>query len=260
MPQFQAVTQSGFAPLRWKRYDNYLFAAQDTLAGLVVQELPKAAMSMPVAFVQVDGHFMPAALQGLQQGQNLLVSPDGRWLAPYTPAAYRGHPFMLADKDDGQHVLCIDTESGLVGEQHAETFFDESGQPSTAIQGVLSFLQNIRANKTLTQAICAALQSEDLISPWPLTVKNPEGELSLQGLYRIDETKFNQLGSEALHRLHQAGALPMVYCQLLSMQHVQTLGQLAEARAQALAQKAASPPAEIDLEFLKQNPTIRFGD
>jgi hypothetical protein len=127
MPKYQAITRTDFANLRWKRYESYAFAAQDAVAPLVVQELPKACMSLPIAFIQQGETFVPAAVQGLQPGQNLFVSPDGRWVGPYTPAAYRGYPFALANADNGQVVLCVDTDSGLVGEDYTETFFDEQG-------------------------------------------------------------------------------------------------------------------------------------
>jgi hypothetical protein len=263
MPYYQAISQSTHANLHWKRYNTYPFAAQDAVAPLVVQELPRAAMALPVAFIEQDGHFIPAAVQGLQPGQNLFVAPDGRWIGPYTPAAYRGHPFAIASTPEGQQVLCVDADSGLISDTEGEAFFDEQGQPSQPVKDVLNFLQQVNANRELTQRLCAALQAEGLIQPWPITLKGESGEQTVQGLYRIDEAKLNSLSSEALHRIHQAGALPLVYCQLLSMQHLQMLGKLAEAHAQAKAQSQQALPTtsngELDLEFLNNNGTISFG-
>ena len=273
MPNYQAVSQSTHASQRWKRYNTYHFAAQDAVTPLVMQELPKAAMALPVAFIQQGDQFTPVAVQGLQPGQNLFVAPDGRWIGPYTPAAYRGHPFAIASTPEGHQVLCVEADSGLISDTEGEAFFDEQGQPSQSVKDVLNFLQQVHANRELTQRLCAALQAEGLIQPWPITLKGEQGEQgeqgdrTVQGLYRIDEAKLNTLSSEALHRIHHAGALPLVYCQLLSMQHLQTLGKLAEAHAQAQAQaKAQSQQAlptsangELDLEFLNNNGTLRFG-
>ncbi len=47
MPTYQALTPSTHRGKRWKRYTDYRFAAADTLAPLVVQELAKACMSIP---------------------------------------------------------------------------------------------------------------------------------------------------------------------------------------------------------------------
>jgi len=263
MSKYQAVSKSAYASLRWKRYDNYHFAALDAVAPLVVQELPKACMALPVAFIQQDGKFIPAAVQGLQPGQNLFVAADGRWIGPYTPATYRGYPFALANAENEQLVLCVDADSGLVGEEHTERFFDDSGEPSQSVKDVLNFLHQVRTNRELTVRLCAALDAEGLIQPWPITLKSEQGEQAVEGLYCIDEAKFNSLDAEALHRVHQSGALPVVYCQLLSMQHLQTLGQLTEAHAQAKAQSQTAQlttgNGELNLDFLSHDGTISFG-
>lgn len=261
MPNYQAITKTDFANQRWKRYDSYQFAAKDAVVPLVLQELPKACMSLPIAFIQQGEAFAPAAVQGLQPGQNLFVAADGRWIGPYTPAAYRGYPFALANTPEGQQVLCVDTDSGLVGEGHSEAFFDDQGEPSASVTDVLNFLNQIAINREATVRVMAALQAEGMIQPWPIAVKGKDGDTAVQGLHRIDETKFNQLDAQALQRLQQAGALLVVYCQLLSMQHLQMLGKLTEAHASAKAQAQLPTTAngELDLEFLNQNGTISFG-
>ncbi len=263
MPNYQAVSKSVHAHLRWKRYRTYQFAALDAVAPLVEQELSKVCVALPVAFIQQGGQFIPAAVQGLQPGQNLFVTPDGRWIGPYTPAAYRAYPFALATAENNQLVLCMDADSGLVGEEHTEHFFNEQGEPSESIQSVMNFLQQVRQNRQRTQHLCAALAAEGLIQPWPITVKTDSGEQSVQSLYRIDEAKLNSLDADALYRVHQSGALPMAYCQLLSMQHLQALGKLAEAHAQAKAKTQPPlptiPSGELDLGFLNNGGTLSFG-
>ena len=263
MPQYQAITKTDFANLRWKRYENYHFAALDAVAPLVVQELAKACMTLPIAFIPQGEAFVPAAVQGLQPGQNLWVSPDGRWMGAYTPAMYRAYPFRLAHTQSGQWVLCVATDSGMVAEDHSEPFFDAQGEPSESVKAVLHFLQQVQANRDVTERACAALQAAVLIQPWPVTLKSGQGEKTVQGLYRIDEDRLNGLGAEALQRLQQAGALSVAYCQLLSMQHLQMLGQLAAAHANAQAQSQqalpTTPSGEIDLEFLNHGGTLSFG-
>jgi hypothetical protein len=180
-------------------------------------------------------------------------------MGPYVPAAYRSYPFALAKADNGQFVLCVDADSDLVGEGHAEAFFDEQGEPSQSVKGILDFLQQIRANREATIRICAALNAENLIQPWPITLKHKDGEQTAQGLCRIDEARFNSLDADALRRVQQAGALAVAYCQLLSMQHLQTLGKLAEAHAGANGQLSSTSNGELDLEFLNSNDTLSFG-
>jgi hypothetical protein len=72
------------------------------------------------------------ALQGLENGKNLFVAPDGRWLGGYIPAALRGYPFkVLQDNSEPpRHFLCFDEESDLLvdaTEPNSQPFFKEDG-------------------------------------------------------------------------------------------------------------------------------------
>lgn len=254
MPSYQAINKSNFGHLKWKRYENYQFASLDTVAPIVVQELSKVCLSLPIVFIKQENEFVSAVLQGLQQGQNLCVAPDGRYIIPYVPSVYRSYPFNLAQADHDQLVLCADMDSGLIGEYFEESFFDNDGNPSKPVREVLHFLQQVSYNKQLTRRVCAALDVEELIEPWPIKIKNNNGdEQTINGLYRINESKFNSLNADALFRIHQAGAMPVVYCQLLSMQHIHTLGKLAEAHSKL-------QPQDVDIEELFGEPddTLKF--
>ena len=263
MPNFQAISRERHATLRWKRYSNYTFAAADSVAPLVAAELPRAVMSLPIAFIEQGGTFVPAAVLGLQPGNNVFVAPDWHWVGQYIPAAFRSYPFRLAKTEDGQLVLCIDEDSGLVSEGSAgESFFDENGEPAQAIVDILGFLTQIETSRAVTAAACAILQKHALIRPWTITLKTDTGEQQIAGLFQIDEAALNQLPGEALLEVRQAGALPIAYCQLLSMQHLPLLGQLTEAQnkasAQALAFQQLAPNGELELEFFNQGGTINF--
>ncbi len=250
MPRYQVIRKPEFVNLRWKRHENYLFAAQDAVAPLVAQELPRACMSFPIGFVADGDGMIPVGLQGFRPGQNLFVTADGRWIGAYVPAVYRGYPFAMATTEDGQRVLCVDMDSGLVGEGPGEPFFDDHGEPSRPVRDVLSFLQQVHDNGAATRKMCAALQAEGLIVPWPIVVKGPEDDLPVEGLHRIDEAAFHGLDAQALHRLHQAGALTMLFCQLLSMQHLQMLGKLAQTQRPSLEPLPVTESGELDLSFL----------
>lgn len=272
MPKFQAVAKGTHQNLRWKRYTSYTFVAQDTLAPLVAQELVRAALHLPIALVARDAQgtqFAPMAVLGVLPGHNLFVAPDGRWLGGYTPAAYRSHPFALAATPDGQQVLAVDADSGLITDSpnSGEPFYDSEGKPTQAVQEIVGFLTQVQANRAQTERICAALAQHQLIQPWPVTIQTPAGERTLSGLHRIDEAAFNALPADALKALQHIGALPLVYCQLLSMQHLPQLAQLAQAHAQHQAKaqaKAAqplptTPQGDLDLSFLSQGGTLSFG-
>lgn len=258
MPKYIVVSRRQHAALRWQRYTHYRFAGQDAVMSIVAQEMPRAALSLPLAFMKSGDAFVPVAVQGFEPGENLLVGADGRWQGTYTPAAYRGYPFQLARGEDGQNVLCMDEESGLItAGPEGERFFAEDGMPAPAVKEVFDFLTMVQSNREATARVCAALQSHGLLQPWPIAIALPEGQRKVEGLYAIDQVAFNALPSDALLALRNLGALPVIYCQLLSMQNLANLSTLARARLQAAA--APAPTPEAGLDFLSEGGTINFG-
>lgn len=261
MPNFQVISSDKYASKTRQRHSSYAFASKEALVPLVAAELPKAVMSLPVAFIEQGESVLPVAVLSYQPEQNLFVAPDGRWLGSYIPSVFRGYPFRLANTEDGQQVLCIDEDSGLVTDGPAgEVFFTEEGKPAQGILDILNFLTQIEQNRTATAVACAVLKKHNLIQPWPVSVQTETIELKMAGLFRIDEAALNQLSAEALHEVAQSGGLLIAYCQLLSMQHLQVLGQLAQAHSQA-AQQQPLPVAggDLNLEFLNQGGNISFG-
>lgn len=257
MIQLIAISHEQHEKLRWKRFTSYEFAAEDAVAPLVVQEVRRACLSLPVGFIKVEDSFRLVLVQGLQPGKNLLVGPDGRWLASYIPAAYRGYPFVLGNAEDGRRVLCIREDAGAISETEGEPFFDEEGEPAKSVQDVLKFLEQVSVNAKVTAELCALLAQHNLIQPWNVHVKSGRGDQKVEGLYRVDEAALNALPPESLAAIRDGGAMPLAYCQLLSMQHLQQLGRLAAHReaADALLQPETG---ELDLEFLSDDENIRF--
>ena len=263
MSTYHAVSRERHASKHWNRYTNYRFAAADSVVPLVAAELPRAVMSLPIALIAQGDGYVPAAVLGLQPGNNVFVTPDWRWAGQYIPAPFRSYPFRLLRSEDEQQVLCIDEDSGLMTDgASGEAFFADDGQPAQAVLDILNFLTQIERSRVATAVACAALQKHDLVRPWAINLKTDAGEQRVEGLFQIDETALNQLSKEALHEVSQAGALPIAYCQLLSMQHLPLVGQLIEAQtkasAQALSLQHLAPGGDLDLEFFNKGGTFNF--
>lgn len=257
------LTLSQFTGKRFLRPSNYRFAAKDTIAALVAQEFPKAALSLPIGFVAIGDGFAPVAVLGLQSGQNLFVSLEGRWLGGYIPAIYRGYPFLLADVEQGRQVLCINDAHGAVSETEGEVFFGVDEQPTEAIKDILNFLNQVASNRLGTMKVMAVMQKHQLIAPWPIKLQSgAQREQIVEGFYRIDEVALNNLPAAAFEEVRQAGALSLIYCQLLSMQHLPTLGKLAQAlhEAERAASLSKSEGADLDMSFLADDTTISFNN
>ncbi|MBK1647939.1 SapC family protein [Rhabdochromatium marinum] len=262
MSRFVPISADRHANQGWQRFSSYDFAQPAHLVSLVGIELPKATMALPIVLVPrpaVDGNssesrgFMFAALLGFEPGVNLFVAPDGRWLGRYVPAALRSHPFRLARIEGERLALCIDEDSGLLDAEGGEPFFDAAGEVAAPLKQVMDFLTQVEANRVTTQNVCDRLQVHGLIQPWPVKVQGAEGERTLEGLFGINEVALNALPAEALVELRDAGALSLAYCQLLSMQQLGLLGELAQARA-------AAAPKLNDVFSFPDDGVLHFGD
>jgi hypothetical protein len=266
MPAFQPISRERHAGKRWKRFVNFSFAAKEAVAPLAAAELPRIAVAMPIAFVEMAGHKQAVAVLSLVPGRNLFVAPDGRWIGPYIPALFRAFPFVLAKGPEGQQVLCIAEDSGMLTDgPEGEAFFGEDGKPAAAVADILKFLHQFERSRILAQQATACLEKHGLLQAWPVTLKTPDGEQQIPGLFRVDEAALNALGAEALVELRQTGALSLAYCHLLSVQHLPLLGKLADAQIKAmqkLAEQQAKQAAlvqgrDLDLEFMN-GETINF--
>ncbi|MDF3886722.1 SapC family protein [Cupriavidus basilensis] len=271
MPNYTVVTREAHANKRWQHNSNYTFAAGEAVVPVLAFELHNAVERLTLAFIPQGAGFRPVALLGLAPGENLFVSPDGRWLGGYVPAALRTPPFRLANTPEGQQVLCIDADSALLTDGPAgEAFFNADGTPAEGVAQVLRVLDELEGNRGVTAAACAALQAHQLIVPWDITVQSEAGTQTVEGLYKIDKAALEALPGADFGALRKSRARALAYCQLLSMQHLATLGQLARAHATAAAQAAqaaqaakaaaiAPPARELDLEFLNRSGTPSFG-
>ncbi|NYT45447.1 SapC family protein [Alcaligenaceae bacterium] len=260
MPNIQILSRDRHAGKRWQRYTSYAHTAADAVAHLVLPELSRACVAMPIGFIRVQGGYAPVAVQGLEPGRNACVADDGRWLADYIPAAYRSHPFALGISQTGQPVLCIDEDSSLLSDTKGELFYDKHGEPTSFLKDILDFMVHVARQRRTTQRICAVLEKFALLEPWPIRQETDAGPQTNEGLHRIDKTALKNLSAAALHELKLAGALPVIYCQLLSTQHVPKLVRLTQRRAADRAAAPLAPAGDLDLEFLNNGGTISFGD
>lgn len=237
----RVISRDIHANKAWRRYSDYAFASTTAVVPLAAAEIARAALALPLAFVQSDGVLSLAAVCGVSPGQNHFVAPNGKWAGTYIPAALRGYPFKLASLENGQVSLCFDEASGLLvdlGEAGGEPFFEADGTPAEAVRNILSFLVETNRGQQTVAAASALLHQHGVLEPWPLTVRDGDQERQVSGLLRINEAALNGLAAEAFLALRQAGALPLAYAQLLAMNNIALLGKLSQLHATYHRQQA----------------------
>ena len=255
MANIQVVSKENHSDKRWRRSKGFEFAKNDSICPLVLSELPAAMMKLPIAFIQREGSYYVAAVQGLMPKTNSFVADDGSWLGDYIPAQYRAHPFLLARNEVGSELLCLQGDVQLFGlDDDGEDFFDKEGEPVAEIKEILQFLNSISLSQKAALRACELLKQESLFTPWKIQLTTDEGERNVEGLFKINEEALSKLSADSLVILRDAGAFGLIYCQLLSMQNIHKLVDMLKSQ---LAQKNTFGK-ELYLDASNESGNISF--
>ena len=222
----QMITKPEFTQKSWKAPKDYFFAAKDMTSPLGIAEISKAAVAMPLAFMLINDEYTLAAIQGVQPADNHFVKADGTWKGNYIPAVYRAYPFVLGRTDSGQEnqVLCINTDSGLlIDDDTEEPFFNDELEPSPSVAKKVSYLSQLTNSQQKLARVCEKIKELGLIEPWELKYELGGEIKKVNGLFRIKEDAFNNLSKDDYADLREAGAIAIIYCQMLSTQLINNI-------------------------------------
>lgn len=203
--------------------DNLDFAAHAHSVLLSGSEFGEACKEYPIVFAKgADNNFVPVALLGFRQDENLYIDVKGKWNARYIPAYVRRYPFIFSETSPGQLVLCMDEACvGLNVTGGGNPLFDEQGAASPFLNGVIQLMQNYQADYLRTQAFVANLQKLDLLKESSARIAlNAGGEFSLNGLWLVDDAKLAALDDAKLLELARSGELGWIYAHLISMSNL----------------------------------------
>ncbi|WP_263375473.1 SapC family protein [Granulicella aggregans] len=258
------LDRSQDADLKISRPTHFRFAAETNAIPILIEEFPLASAHYPIVFA--DGPVpIPAAVVGLRNSENLFVDNNGQWADDtYLPAYLRRYPFILMDDaDNKQFVLCIDSDSDMLGPQGEYPLF-EGNEPSDFTKNAMEFCAALRQQGDLTDAFVSELRAQDLLVPNDAKIETGEGEqIQLSGFLTIDPKRFDAVSDNLFTEWRAKGWLGLIYAQLLSShrwQNLVTLAKLPGRPTIVLPQRETSaqlnvPRPDVAEEFrLKRRP------
>jgi len=210
------------------------------LAGV---EFPEACKHFPIVFAKIsDQLVLPVALLGFRELENLFVDASGQWKSAYVPAYVRRYPFVLGKAGNSEQLtVCIDESYPGFGADEGQPLFNEKGESTDYLKGVLAFLQDYQAQLERTDKFLQALRECDLLMDVSANVSLAGGEsFSIAGLMMVDERKLQALPEAQILRLFRSGDLAWVYSHLISISNFNRLPRNAPA---AGAPAPATAPA-----------------
>ncbi|MEQ8481248.1 MAG: SapC family protein [Hoeflea sp.] len=211
------------------------FAANAIVIPLMAAEMPAAMRSYPIVFSGPD--FMPVAILGIKQGENLFVDNGGKWVEPhYVPAYVRRYPFILAGDDNAERLaLCVDkarlVDIGAEEDENSKPLFD-NGEKTEIIDSALSFCEQYQGMYRKTREIMNVIAGTDLLVERNSKITLGDGKsFNISGFHLVDETRLQSMEDKAFLALRKADALATIYCHLASMNSWNSLLHQASLRA-----------------------------
>ncbi len=223
------VTESG----DYRRYKS------NHLVPIVIQDFFTLAAEFPLVFVKIGktDDFIPVALMGLREGQNLYCQTE-EWQAQVIPVSFGNAPFTIARVDEAtdQLIVLLDEESPLLSETSGEPLFDDKGERSAYLEKRIESLVKVAEQTRNTQEMCKRLTEKNLLATQKLELQHrPDAtRYNIEGIYVVNETALNELSDEDYLHLRTMGLLPLIYAHLTSLQQLRRVSEL-----QYVADKAA---------------------
>jgi hypothetical protein len=220
--QVQALNSESHAQWRIAPQANWAFAAKAHAVPLLAQEFVAAQADYTIAFAKDEaGTFMPVVLLGLKAEQNLFVNAQGQWQqGAYIPAYVRRFPFAPAGEGD-KMVVVVETSSGVVGPFAEGEMLFQDGQPTETLQRALGLVEAFHREAQGTQAFCRWLDEQQLLTPVAAEVRAGEqASHRLDGMWVVDEAKFNAQPDNEVLKIFKSGQLAWVYAHLMSLKNL----------------------------------------
>ncbi len=205
--------------------DGFSFATKTNSVPLMGVEFMEAAKEYPVVFASTGGSFVPVALVGLRNEENLFVDAEGKWDARYVPAFARRYPFVLAQGGpEGSLTVCIDETFPGFNADTGEALFEINGEQSARLKEIVAFLNDFHGQAQRTEQFVQRLQQQGLLVELTARARMSDGrEMTMAGLFAIDEAKLLQLDDAVALEMFRSGEMALAYSHLVSLSNVQRL-------------------------------------
>ena len=221
------------------------FASSTNALPVTMSEIPVAGHFYPIVFSQnaAASTFSPVAILGMTSGENLFIK-DGAWSkGNYIPAYVRRHPFCMTrvtldGNPQAQRIVCVET---AMLREDGEALFDAAGNALPTWADTDRLMQEFEADLDRTMEMCAILADYKLLEPFQMQANfKVGGAFSLDGMFRVDEKRIENLSAGELKNLIKKGILARVYQHLGSLS---SFNRLTDLKGDALL--AGAPAAEV---------------
>lgn len=230
MADYQLVSKQEHRNLRVATHYSAEFGHNTGAAMVVDAELRSAQREYPIVFRKhpETGQFIPHALLGFKEDENLFLDGEGGWLARHVPLTLARGPFSIGVQEvDNQSYpsASIDLADPRVSENgEGEALFREDGSLTRFMDNMGHMLALLQNSAKSVKQMGDLFVELDLIEPLRLDIEFVNGEkLRFEGGYTVAEEKLAALDEKALKKLHESGFLAAAYFIACSLDNVSKL-------------------------------------
>lgn len=212
--------------LKLGAFKDFKFAEETNSVQVVGIEFYEIAKEYPIVFVKLtNGSFVPCALLGLEDKQNLYVDQDNEWDARYVPSYVRRYPFILTEPDEkGVQTVFIDKACDRLQDKEGDAFFNEDGAEGAVLESAKAFMLQHYGYSRMTFDFASWLVKEELLTELAAKFEVAGGKQFLfDHLFVINEQKLMQLQQKKVFELFSKGWLGWVYAHLMSLSNMSML-------------------------------------
>lgn len=219
---------------KWKlKVDDYSFISHLNSVPVLASEISIASAEFPIIFsaTATEGEYIPLAVMGLKDGENLLLDDKNLMTTRYVPAFVRRYPFVLGgNQGEEMMALCIDADSKCFVRDGSDglPLFTENGEQTEELQAVVEFLKDYQYRAEMTRAFVKHLHDLKLLEPMSaaITVTGKDKEpvnINVGGFFVVNRDKLKEISDEAALELFKKDGLELIYAHLQSLTNMNRL-------------------------------------
>jgi len=230
--------------LRLKIDNNYHIFSNTNALPIAGVEFIEASREHAIAFINYQNEgIIPVYILGLRDNENLLLNPDNSWKYRYIPAFVRRYPYIMVEpNEEGKSAICIDADYEGINDPNGDPIFIQEKdeiKPAPPLESAVEMLQDFSAQLIRTKEFTKRLEEYDLLQEITPQITLADGRnISIGGIYTIDEKKLLELEDKKALTLYRSGEMAWIYNQLASISNLLPLADCIPAEDKVVDRKS----------------------
>ena len=205
---------------------------------ILPNEFAQAQRDYPILFRKdaETGRFLPVVLLGFEENENLFLDESSTWTARYLPLAIKQGPFLIGLQQQGAEqrlAVYVDLNDARVQQNAVPALFNADGTAAAGLNAIRDILSARHEGSARLEPMIDAFLKYDLLEPVMIEIDLATGDaIHFDAGYTVNIEKLMGLDNDAVVELHTSGFLSLAYNVVDSLNNLQSLIDIKNARMQ----------------------------